>query len=169
MAGKSFVKKLMYHFCVDIDATKTALLTGVNRNTVNRHFRMFREAIYLKQIYDFEKFVGQVELDESYFGGKRVRGFHGKLKLGRGTQKQPVFGVFERNGRVYTEIVPDCKKPTLQSIIRGKVGLESEIHTDSWKGYDGLVDVGFQYFCKKFCEPKAMISILELSIEKMSL
>ncbi len=38
-------------------------------------------------------------------------GFHGKLKRGRGTLKQPVFGIFERNGRVYsTEIVPDCKR-----------------------------------------------------------
>ena len=40
-------------------------------------------------------------------GGKRQRGYHGKLKRGRGTLKQPVFGVFERDGRVYTEIVPD--------------------------------------------------------------
>lgn len=79
----------------------------------------------------------------SYFGAKRVKGYHGKLKRGRGTQKQPVFGVFERNGRVYTEIVDDCKKPTLQAIIKGKVDIESEIHTDSWRGYNGLVDVGF--------------------------
>jgi len=49
-----------------------------------------------------------VEVDESYFGAKRHRGYHGKLKRGRGrgTLKQPVFGVFERDGRVYTEIVP---------------------------------------------------------------
>ena len=59
---------------------------------------------------EFKIFVGEVELDESYFGAKRIRGYHGKLKRGRGTKKQPVFGIFERNGRVYTEIVPDCKK-----------------------------------------------------------
>ncbi len=57
--------------------------------------------------------------------------------------KQPVFGIFKRNENVYTEIVPDCKKPTLQSIIRGRVSPESVIHTDGWRGYDGLVDVGY--------------------------
>ena len=48
------------------------------------------------------------------------------------------------NGKVYTEIVPDCSKATLQGIIRGRVGLESVIHSDGWRGYDGLVDLGYQ-------------------------
>ena len=130
-------------FCVDIDATKTALLLGLNRNTVNRYFKLFREAIYEHQKEIFREFIGEIELDESYFGAKRVRGFRGKLKRGRGTLKQPVFGIFKRDGHVYTEIIPDCKKPTLQGIIRGRVSLESVIHTDGWRGYDGLVDVGY--------------------------
>jgi len=82
-------------------------------------------------------------LDESYFGAKRVRGRHGELKRGRGTSKRSVFGIYERKGRVYTEIIPDCKKKTLQAIILGKISLESIIHTDSWRGYSGLVDVGY--------------------------
>ena len=57
--------------------------------------------------------------------------------------KQPVFGIFERGGRVYTEIVPDAKKKTLQAVIRGKVALEATVVSDGWWGYDGLVDVGF--------------------------
>ena len=76
-----------------------------------------------------EKLVGKIEVDESYFGATRSRGFHGKLKRGRGTLKQPVFGVFERDGRVYTEIIPDCKKATLQAVIKGKVSLESVIYS----------------------------------------
>jgi transposase-like protein len=60
--------------------------------------------------------------------------FHGKLKRGRGTLKQPVFGIFERNGRVYTEIVPDYKMKTLQEVIIGKVSLESVIYSDGWRG-----------------------------------
>jgi hypothetical protein len=43
-----------------------------------------------------------------------------------------------------TEIVPDCSKSTLQGIIRGRVSLESVIHSDGWRGYDGLVDLGYQ-------------------------
>jgi transposase-like protein len=44
---------------------------------------------------------------------------------------------------VYTEIVPGVRKPTLQGIIRGKISPESVIHSDGWRSYDGLVDVGY--------------------------
>lgn len=147
--SKYQLKKIMYHFCVDVDATRTGKLLGFNRNTTTSYFKMFREAIYLHQITNLNKFYGNVELDESYFGGKRIRGYHGKLKRGRGTLKQPVFGVFERKDevtgkkRVYTEIVEDCKKKTLQAIIRGKIDVSAVIHTDGWRGYNGLVDVGY--------------------------
>lgn len=142
------LKKIIWHFCVDVDATKTALLLGFNRNTVTRYFKMFREAIYLNQTLKMDKLIGDVELDESYFGGKRIRGYHGKLKRGRGTLKQPVFGIFKRKnifGRseVYTEIVPDAKKATLLKIIQGKIDPSSIVYTDGWRGYDGLVSVGY--------------------------
>jgi transposase-like protein len=86
---------------------------------------------------------GEAELDESYFGARRVRGYHGKLKRRRGTLKQPVFGILKRNGRVYTEIIPNCKKATLLPIIRGKGDPSTVIYSDGWRGYDGLVDVGY--------------------------
>lgn len=135
-------KKLIWHFCCDIDATKTSLVARVNRNTVNRFYGFFRKLIYAHQMEEFHKLIGgEAEMDEAYFGGKRKRGVPGKR--GRGTDKQPVFGIYERNGRVYTEIVPNCEKKTLQAIIRGRVSTETVVHTDKWRGYDGLVDVGF--------------------------
>jgi transposase len=142
------LKKIIKCFCIDIDATKTALLVEKNRNTINRYFNIFREAIYLNQFEESKQFLGEIELDESYFGGRRKRGFHGKLKRGRGTQKKPVFGIFKRDGflgkeKIYTEIVPDCKKATLQGIIKGRIDIKSHINTDGWRGYDGLVDMGF--------------------------
>jgi transposase-like protein len=73
----------------------------------------------------------------------RVRGRPGPRKRGRGTLRQPVFGIYERDGAVCTELVTDCPAKTLQAIIRGKVSPESVIHSDDWKGYDGLVDVGY--------------------------
>jgi transposase-like protein len=83
---------------------------------------------------------GIIEVDESYFGGKRIRG-----KRGRGAYKKtPVFGIFKRGGKVYTEIVPDCAKATLQAIIRGRVDPDSIIHSDGWRGYNGLVDLGYK-------------------------
>jgi transposase-like protein len=137
------VKKIISHFCVDVDATKASLLLGMSRGTLNRYYLLFRQLIWHQRFEEKRLLVGVVEVDESYFGRGRPRGVAGPLKRGRGTLKQPVFGIFERNGQVYTEIVPDCKKKTLHDIILGRVSLDSAIHSDSWRGYDGLVDVGF--------------------------
>lgn len=130
-------------FCVDIDATKTSILLGLNRKTINRYFLLFRKLINDFQEKEKNSFFGLIEVDESYFGGTRRRGTPGPRKRGRGTNKQPVFGIFQRDGKVYTEIVPDCSSDTLQKIIRGTVDPQSVIHSDKWRGYDGLVDVGF--------------------------
>lgn len=143
LLGYYQIKKLVTHFCIDIDASRTALLTGINRNTVNRYFGKFRELIFEKQQGDLDKFFGIVECDESYFGRKRLRGVNMPQKRGRGTWKQPVFGIFEREGRVYTEIVANNKIPTLRKVIVGKISVESIVITDGWRGYNGLVDVGF--------------------------
>ena len=137
------IKKIMKHFCADVSATQAAWLLGLNRNAINRYHGLFRRMIYRYQTDQFKKLCGRVEVDESYFGRGRVRGNRAKLKRGRGTLKQPVFGIFEREGRVYTEVVPDCKKRTLQAVILGKISLDSVIHSDGWRGYDGLVDVGY--------------------------
>lgn len=137
------IKKILWHFIIDINATQTSELLSINRNTINRYYNIFRNLIYEYQLNKFTNIIGDIELDESYFGASRVRGYHSKLKRGRGTTKQPVFGIFLRDGDVYTEIVPDVKKATLQSIIRKRVDIKSVIYTDGWRGYDGLVDVGY--------------------------
>ena len=62
---------------------------------------------------------------------------------GGASGKTIVFGLLKRDDKVYTEIVADCKKATLQAIIRGRVSVEAVIHSDGWRGYDGLVDVGY--------------------------
>ena len=137
------VAKIVECFCLDIDASKTAQLLRLNRKTVNRYFGTFRRLIQQYQTTEMAQFVGIVELDESFFGPNRVRGRPGPRKRGRGTTKQPVFGIYERNGRIYTELVTNCSALTLQKIIRGRVSPDSVILTDGWRGYDGLVDVGF--------------------------
>ena len=84
-------------------------------------------------------FSGEVEVDESFFGARRIKGKRGRGAYG----KTIVFGIFQRNGHVYTEIVPNCSKATLQEVIRGRVELKSIIYSDGWRGYNGLVDVGY--------------------------
>lgn len=128
-------------FSADLMATQIAYLTGLNRNTVNRYLQGIRERIaaYCEEQFPFS---GTVEVDESWFGAKRVKGKRGRGAYGKTT----VFGIYERNGHVYTEIVPDCSKATLQAIIRGKVAAESVVNSDGWRGYNGLVDIGYGHF-----------------------
>ena len=99
---------LIRYFVYDLPANTIASLTHLNRNTVNRYLTLIR-----KRIAEFceqqSPVQGEIEVDESYFGGKRIKG-----KLGRGAYKKPpVFGIFKRGGKVYTEIVPNCAKATL--------------------------------------------------------
>ena len=132
-------RQLLRLFALDLEATKVADLTGLNRNTVNRYFLAIRQQIARACEQD-APLRGTVEVDESYFGPRRVKG-----KRGRGAgSKTIVFGIYKRNGKVYTEIVPDATKRTLQAVLRGKVARRSVIHSDGWRGYDGLVDVGYR-------------------------
>ena len=138
------LSKIISCFVLDLTATQAAHMTGINRNTVNLWYNKFRIAIYKWQMDLFRKMVsGTVEIDESYFGMSRIRGSTGPKKKGRATHKQPVFGIYERGGGVYTEIVPDVSRKTLVGVIRGHVSLESVIHSDRWHAYDGLVDIGY--------------------------
>jgi len=131
-------RHLVKLFALDLDATQIAALAGLNRNTVNRYLRGIRIRI-AEYCESRSPFAGEIEVDESYFGPRRVKGRRGRGAFG----KTAVFGVFKRNGHVYTEIVPDCRKATLQGIIRGRVELGSVIYSDGWRGYNGLVDVGY--------------------------
>lgn len=136
--SESTFRELVKLFSADLTATQIAYLTGLNRNTVNRYLRGIRERI-AAYCESQSPFAGTVEVDESYFGARRIKGKRGRGAYG----KTPVFGIYERNGHVYTEVVPDCSKPTLQAIIRGKVTPETIVNSDGWRGYNGLVDIGY--------------------------
>ncbi len=138
ISDKKF-RELLFAFSLDLTATQISKLTKINRNTVNRIIQKIRTR--LAEICESATpFRGEIELDESYFGPKRQRG-----KRGRGaSNKTIVFGMYKRNGAVCTQIVNNCSKQILQDIVREKVSLSSIIHTDSWPGYDGLVDLGYQ-------------------------
>lgn len=132
-------RQLLKLFCLDLNAKQITELTSLNRNTVNRYLRLIREQI--AQVSEAESpFNGEVEVDESFFGAKHVKGKRGRGAYG----KTIVFGIFQRNGKVYTEIVPDCTRSTLQAVIRGRVNINSIIHSDKWRGYNGLVDLGYK-------------------------
>jgi len=132
-------RQLLRYFALDLDAGQIAELSNLSRNTINRYLKEIRTKI-AEYCEDTSPVTGEIEVDESFFGARRVKG-----KRGRGASgKTIVFGLYKRNGKVYTEIVPDCSRATLQGIIRGHIEPGSVIHSDGWPGYNGLVDVGYE-------------------------
>lgn len=132
-------KQLLKLFSEDLTATQITNIISINRNTVNRYLNLIRARI--SELCEQESpFGGEVEVDESYFGAKRKKGKRGRGAYG----KTVVFGIYKRNGKVYTEIVKNCSRVTLQAIIKGKVNKDSTIYSDKWRGYNGLVDLGYK-------------------------
>lgn len=136
---KKKMEKLMEYFVAGVTARTAAELVEVNRNTATKWFRFFRELIASK-LEQSGTFQGEVELDESYFGGKR------KGKRGRGAAgKIPVFGLLKRKGKVYTAVINDTKSATLLPIITEKVLPDSIVYTDTFKSYNALDVNGFRH------------------------
>lgn len=132
-------REIIRCFALDLTASDTAKMTGVSVRSINPIFLKIRRRIAVLCEQN-SPLSGIVELDESYFGARRIRG-----KRGRGASgKTIVFGILKRNGVVYTEIVPDASKSSLIKIIRGHISVDSEVNTDGWKAYDGLVDMGYK-------------------------
>jgi transposase-like protein len=131
-------REIVKLFALDLEADQTAKITGFSRNTINKYFKAFRKRI-VEICEQDSPLSGEIEVDESYFGARRIKGKRGRGAYG----KTIVFGLLKREGKVYTEIVPDVKAATLQAVIRGKVDIDSVIHSDGWRGYDGLVDIGY--------------------------
>ncbi|MCU7916600.1 MAG: IS1595 family transposase [Candidatus Thiodiazotropha sp. (ex Gloverina cf. vestifex)] len=155
-------RQMTRYFSLDFSASDTARLTGISVRSINNIFIKLRIRL-AEECEKQAQLVGQIEVDESYFGPKRIRG-----KRGRGAgSKTIVFGLFKRNGWVYTEIVPDARKRTLQRVIRGKVSLDSVIHSDGWRGYHGLVDMGYakhyrvEHGSNEFANDKSHINGIE--------
>lgn len=135
------IKKILYCFSQDLTAIQTANFLNLHRNTINRYYRLFREKILIASEAE-NGFEGELELDESYFGGK-----HHKGKRGRGSEnKIPVFGILKRNGKVYTQIIPDSSSETLLDIVQIKIKPDSIVYTDSFRAYNKLSLKGYKHY-----------------------
>jgi len=133
--------RLLEHFVAGTPARTAGEIVGVHRNSAIRFFHKLRVKIAHKQQNRSEQLCGKVELDESYFGG------HRKGKRGRGAAgKVAVFGILERDGHVYTQIIDDAKTETLMPIIRQKVKPDSIVYTDYFRSYNVLDVSEFKHF-----------------------
>ena len=140
--SKSVQGHLIEHFVAGTTARTASSLCGVNRKTAAYYFHRLREIIHFELEQEADSvFCGEVEVDESYFGGRR------KGKRGRGAGgKIPVFGLLKRGGKVYTKTIPDASSATLCPIIVRKVVPDSIVYTDTWRGYNALDVTDFKHY-----------------------
>lgn len=106
---------LLYLFTLGVPAYRTRFYVPINLRTVEKAFRLFREAIYdfsLEELKGLKKLSGRLEIDEAHFGGHRK----GKRGWGAGG-KTMVFGIYKRNGKVVMFPVLDRKFNTLMPLI----------------------------------------------------
>jgi transposase len=159
--SRSIQDKLIEHFVAGTTARCAASLAGVNFKTSCYYFQRLREIIAAElEAESHEVFDGEIEVDESYFGGTR------KGKRGRGAAgKVPVFGLLKRGGRVYTKIIPDASSATLIPIIERKVIPDSIVYSDCWRAYNVLDVSEFKHYrinhSKLFADKKNHINGIE--------
>ena len=128
---------ILYYFYLEISARRAANELKLEYKSVHRKFMQLRKAIADYCNREAKKLNGELELDESYFGGKR------KGQRGRGAQnKTIVFGILERKGKIYTKIVENVSAETLMNEIKDKTKKGSVFYTDGWKSYASLEQYG---------------------------
>jgi transposase len=115
-------KELLMMFCVDVPALTASALTRVNRKTSQRIYGLLRRRVVELALEEARPFTGEVEIDESYFGPRRVRGRRGRGAGG----KTPVIGLLKRGGKVFTSVVANCSRAELEPVIKGQVPLPSD-------------------------------------------
>jgi len=132
--------RLIEHFVAGTTARIASSLVGVNKSTAAYYFHRLRLLIY-QSVEETDPFTGEVEVDESYFGGRR------KGKRGRGAVgKIPVFGLLKRGGKVYTKIIPDAKATTLMPIMQERIHPDSVVYSDSLPSYNILDVSDFKHY-----------------------
>jgi len=147
-------------FELEVSTNKIASQLAMPYNTIHRAVMIIRHAI-LCTAADADKLLGgEIEIDESYFGGKR------KGRRGRGAAgKVPVFGILERQGTVKVEVVPDVRADTLLGLTVKIVRRGSIVYTDRYSVYDSLMFCGYRHLSinhqKRFARGKVYINGLE--------
>jgi len=126
-------RALLVHFVAGTPARSAAEIVGINRHTATLFYHKLREVIAQRLEHEAPDLCGEVEVDESYFGGVR------KGKRGRGAAgKVAVFGLLKRAGKVHAVMIEDTRAATLAGIIRACVKPDSLVYTDAYRSYNVL-------------------------------
>ena len=147
-------------FELELSVRKMSEQMNMAYGTVYRAINVIRVAILAHAEDAQDLLEGEIEIDESYFGGRR------KGNRGRGAAgKVPVFGVLERKGKVCLTVVPNVTAETLLGLTVKNVRRGSIIYTDKFKSYDSLMFCGYRHLKidhkKRFSSEKVYINGLE--------
>lgn len=123
----------LYYFSIETTANKTSKELRVNYRTILTRFNNYRRKIYQYQQSNFRLLKGEIECDESYFGGRR-KYLRGRSK----SNKIIVLGLLERKGKIYTTIVENVKASSLLDEIKSRSDKGSVFYTDQFKSYISL-------------------------------
>ena len=119
-----------------MSSIELASFLGVTQKTAWFMTHRIREAF--KQDYK-EKFDGEVELDETFVGGKnKNRHLNKKAKKCQGrafVDKVPVMGILQRGGKVFCKVVENTSYKQLTPPVLCKVKHSATIYSDEWHGY----------------------------------
>lgn len=130
---------LMAQTRTGISAKQLERELGVTYKTAWRMFTLIRSR--LNEGGDaFGSDGGDVEIDETYVGGKRPG------KRGRGAAgKTPVVGAVERKGRVSAKVVSDTQSETVLKFVDKTVDMNATVHTDEYNAYNKLGARGYNH------------------------
>ena len=123
----------LYYFSIETTANKTSKELKVNYRTILGRFNDYRRKIEESQASNFQLLKGEIECDESYFGG------HRKYLRGRSkSNKVIVLGLLERKGKIYTTIVENVRAFSLLDEIKTRSEKGSVFYTDQFRSYKSL-------------------------------
>jgi len=125
--------RLLEFFCLGVPAYRLRFQVPLNQKTVQRWFRILREAIYEQELKELAALSGQIEMDETMFGGK-VPGKRGWGAAG----KHMVFGIYQRNGKVLTFPITSRGRRELAPLMTKYTKSGSLYYTDNWHAYTFL-------------------------------
>jgi transposase len=145
-------------FELEVSAHRIAHQVELSYPTVLKALHFVRLSIVHAESPDW--LAGEVELDESYFGGYQ-KGHRGRSV----SNKIPVMGILERNGRVRVHLLKDATAESLLSLTVKTVRRGSIVYTDKYQAYDALMFCGYTHLRvdhgKRFAQGKVYINGLE--------
>lgn len=125
--------RLVEFFCLGVPAYRLRFQVPVHQDTVQRWFQILRETIYHQALKELSTLSGQIEMDETLFGGKAP----GKRGWGA-SGKHMVFGLYQRNGKVLTFPIASRGKRELVPLMTQHTKAGSLYYTDDWHAYASL-------------------------------